>query len=340
MKLRRVRTSSFLLVIGAIFFQGCAGQEPAPIGDAPSSLSSDACTASRDGGIDRLSLKSGAKLPYYHTHSLDGSTQATQAVLVIHGTGRNARGYFDSMVTAAEHAGAAENTIILAPWFQTDEDDPARGDAYWTNGGDSSWKDGGGAVSPRGVSSFEAVDEMLHALGDKSRFPNLTRISMVGHSAGGQFVQRYAAGGRAPEEIEGVTFKFVPANPSSYLYLSRERPRSTGSCEGYNDYKYGLDHRNAYMGALTEQQIRDRYTKRRVSYLLGTKDVNQDHSIDTDCSAKVQGKNRFERGKAYYAAIKKDYPSAPHDRVDVPGIGHDNDAMFDSTEGRNAIFGP
>jgi len=114
---------------------------------------------------------------------------------------------------------------------------------------------------------------------------------------------------------------------------------STSSCKRYDEYKYGLKKRNEYMGALTEQQTRDRYTGRTVTYLLGTKDVNQDHDIDTDCSAKVQGENRFERGKAYYAAIKKQYPSAPHDLTKVPGVGHDNDAMFDSTQGRTAIFG-
>ncbi|HEX3733045.1 MAG TPA: hypothetical protein VHU91_09020, partial [Mycobacteriales bacterium] len=108
---------------------------------------------------------------------------------------------------------------------------------------------------------------------------------------------------------------------------------------GYNDYKYGMAHRNPYMAAIPDQQIIAQYTSRRVTYLLGGADVNQDHSIDTDCGAKVQGEYRLARGKAYFAMIKQKYPSAPHDMVEVPGIGHDNDAMFDSQQGKAAIFG-
>lgn len=40
----------------------------------------------------------------------------------------------------------------------------------------------------RRVSSFAAIDEVLHILADKTLFPNLTRVTIVGHSAGGQFV--------------------------------------------------------------------------------------------------------------------------------------------------------
>ncbi|HEX3731487.1 MAG TPA: hypothetical protein VHU91_00980, partial [Mycobacteriales bacterium] len=190
--------------------------------------------------LGRFTLKAGAKLPYYYNYSLAGNSAVTQAVLVVHGTGRNAKGYFDSIVKPAKELGIDSKTVLLAPMYQTGEDGPASGDAYWTNGDKTSWKDGGDAVSPVGLSSFEATDEVLRALGDKAKFPNLTRITLVGHSAGGQFVQRYAAGGRAPSELKGISVKFVTANPSSYLYFDTQRPVATGSCPGYNDYKYGM----------------------------------------------------------------------------------------------------
>ncbi|MDH5254632.1 MAG: hypothetical protein OEW72_01840 [Gammaproteobacteria bacterium] len=63
-------------------------------------------------------------------------------------------------------------------------------------------------------------------------------VAIVGHSAGGQFVSRYAAGTR----LKGLTF--IAANPGSYMYLDRNRPVS-GVCAGFNDYRYGLDDLNS-----------------------------------------------------------------------------------------------
>ncbi|RZS43139.1 hypothetical protein EV193_102115 [Herbihabitans rhizosphaerae] len=53
----------------------------------------------------------------------------TRAVVVVHGTGRNADEYYDSMLRTATDAGAERDTVIIAPRFQTDEDSPADSDA-------------------------------------------------------------------------------------------------------------------------------------------------------------------------------------------------------------------
>lgn len=307
-------------------------------------LLTQTCLSISNGSLDRFTLKANVDLPYYHTYSLNGSAEANRAVIVIHGTKRNAIDYFNTMVKVANHSAALSSTIIIAPRFQTSKDSPQPRDAVWTNGDITSWKDGGNSVSPENteVSSYEAIDEIMRALGDKGRFPSLTHIVIVGHSAGGQFVQRYVAGGRALGKDAAkshVKTKFIMANPSSYMYFDAQRPLDTKSCPEYNNYKYGLDERNEYMARASKQELRTQYASRRVTYLLGTADVNQDHDIDSTCSAKVQGTNRLERGKEYYKAIKRTFPSAPHDQVDVPGVGHDHDAMFDSVEGRTAIFG-
>ncbi|QWF81206.1 hypothetical protein [Amycolatopsis sp. CA-230715] len=293
-------------------------------------------TASAADQLHRLSLSPGVNLPYYATHPLTGSPDPTGAVIVIHGTGRNAKGYFDRMSEAAREYGSKAE--VVAPWFQTEEENPEKGDAYWTNGGSGSWKDGGGAESPEGLSSFEAVDHVVRVLADKAKFPNLKRITIAGHSAGGQFTQRYAAGGKAPAEVNGVEITYVAANPSSYLYFDEKRPAAHDSCPGFNRYKYGLENRNAYMSALNDDRLRAQYTARKVTYLLGEDDVHQDHGIDDSCEAKAQGENRFERGKAYSTTIHHDFPSAPHELSTVPGVGHDSDAMFNSANGKAAVF--
>ncbi|MGH3429459.1 MAG: hypothetical protein ACRDQZ_18145, partial [Mycobacteriales bacterium] len=185
------------------------------------------------------------------------------------------------------------------------------------------------------------MDAVLAVLADKDRFPILTWITLVGHSAGGQFTQRYAAGGRAPGTLRDVTIRYVTANPSSYLYLSSYRPIGENlleSCPGYNDYKYGLERCNEYFSVLNDEKIRQQYTSRRVTYLLGSADVDQDNDFEMDCAANAQGDTRLQRGRFYYSFMRTFFPSAQHDMVIVPEVGHDHDAMFNSAQGKTAIF--
>jgi hypothetical protein len=198
-------------------------------------------------------------LPYNGNCSLSRGAAVTRAVVVVHGINRNAHDYFGSIDRAAANVGVTENTIIVAPRFQIEEDEREDCDAYWTDSGRNSWKDGGGVIAPAGLSSFKVMDEVLTALANKDRFPRLTWITLVGHSAGGQFTQRYAAGGRAPDTLRDITIWYVTANPSSYLYLNSYRPIGENlpeSCPGYNDYKYGLERRNEYLSLNTPTNIR------------------------------------------------------------------------------------
>ncbi|WP_344306232.1 hypothetical protein [Fodinicola feengrottensis] len=283
-------------------------------------------------GPDRWEISPGVTLPYYASYPLSGSSKVTGAVVVIHGTERNAEHYFELTQRAA--AAFGDKAEIVAPWFQTNDDKPSSSDAYWTNGGDGSWKDGGDAVRPKGLSSYDVIDQILRKLADKSTFPHLTKITLLGHSAGAQFIQRYAAG--APSIAANI--HIVVANPSSYLYLNSTRPASTSGCSDYNDYKYGLDNRNRYMRTSSDEKIVQQYTSRQVTYLLGEADTVQNGDMDESCPANAQGENRFERGKFYFSAIHSAYPSAPQDLSTVPGVGHDNEAMINSAQGKAAIF--
>ena len=66
------------------------------------------------------------------------------------------------------------------------------------------------------------IDEVFDRLRDRKRFPNLSQVVLAGHSAGGQFVNRYAAGGQARAN-QGVRLKFLVMKPSPYIYLDRKR---------------------------------------------------------------------------------------------------------------------
>ncbi|TWT92663.1 PGAP1-like alpha/beta domain-containing protein [Stieleria varia] len=71
------------------------------------------------------------------------------------------------------------------------------------------------------LSAFAVVDEWLERLVDSGNFPNVREIVLVGHSAGGQLVQRYAMVGKY--QHEKIQFRYVVSAPSSYAYPSAER---------------------------------------------------------------------------------------------------------------------
>jgi hypothetical protein len=118
MNYNRVRLSvvATLVLLGSAPSAGAVATADEPCAVSDSSSGQDC--------LDRLTLSSGATLPYYHTYPLSGSDAAKQAVVVVHGTGRNAQGYFESMVAAAKQAGAESSAAVIAPWFQTEEQNP------------------------------------------------------------------------------------------------------------------------------------------------------------------------------------------------------------------------
>jgi hypothetical protein len=288
----------------------------------------------------------GVFIPIYSTHPLSsGSQTATRAVIVIHGTGRNADGYFQHMLIATPMESTFEETVVIAPHFQLAEDSPGPNEVYWT---DSGWKRGHLSVAagpkPR-VSSYEALDAIVRLLGVSSRFPQLRKIVVTGHSAGGQVVHRYAAGSPVEDEFPQIDFGYVVANPSTYLYLGPERWDGAGftlpnvaACPNYDQWHYGLTDLNSYMSRPALSEIRDRLVRRNVSILVGSADTGVE-DLDVSCGAYLQGENRFERGRKLVDFMDATRPAHHHLESIVPGIGHSGRAMYTSPAGRQAVFG-
>ena len=314
---------------------------------------------------NRLPLNVGdLKIPYSSNKSLEQlDTTVRQAVIVLHGHGRNGTGYYEYVLDAATKAGKLNETLIIAPHFlievDVDQRNPGNDVPFWTIGG---WKKGDSSLStaknPRSaqISSFEVVDIIVAKLSDQNIFPNLqTRLTFVGHSAGGQFVNRYAAARQ-----EGLSTKYVVANPSSYLYMDQQR-RVAGtldqfaipdaltqdSCPTFNQYHYGLEDLNPYMQAVGADQISSQYAQRQVIYLLGEADndptPDEGDVLDQSCAANLQGSQRLERGTIYFNYINHFYGvpviQGRHTIVTVPGVGHSANGMFNSPQGITAIFG-
>jgi pimeloyl-ACP methyl ester carboxylesterase len=295
----------------------------------------------------RISVGSQGRLPLYVSSDWSNPLPGiTRAILVLHGRLRNADVYDRSARTAQAAAGeAGKATIMIVPQFLAGIDVDAfhlpPDTLRWSLEG---WEGGEPAEGPTPASSFDALDAILVRLADRRLFPDLKQVVVAGHSGGGQVVQRYAIAGRGETALarETISVRYVVANPSSYAYFSAERPEPSiaASCPGYNDWKYGMDSRPAYLAGATPGELEQQYVARQVIYLLGTLDTNPNHpALDRSCMAEAQGPFRYARGHAYAAAMAVRDGGAPNHRLlDVPGVGHDGDRMLTSACGLAALF--
>src|SRR5213082_1934407 len=114
-----------------------------------------------------------------------------RALVIVHGSDRDAGGYFQIGITAARLAGALDDTLVISPRFASREgptcsDKLAAEEVNWPCEGNS-WRSGGIAIGTP-LTSFDLADEILRRAGARTVFPNLQVVVIAGHSAGGQFV--------------------------------------------------------------------------------------------------------------------------------------------------------
>ncbi|ALM86943.1 hypothetical protein [Bordetella sp. N] len=287
-------------------------------------------------------------------------------LIIIHGLNRDGDNYFQTGVNIlALKPGADADTLLIAPKFPAALDRGFDKMPVWSHG---RWSAGEASIKsarrPAPVSSFDVLDDLLARVADTRRLPLLQDVVIAGHSAGAQLVQRYAVFNSVDERIKrgGVNLRYVIANPSSYVYFSKDRPKGDGSsfapfnpgqCPEYNVYKYGLDRIPAELpasgvGPATPAQeavrLARRYAGRSVTYLLGGADTNPEHRLlDKTCAAEAQGATRLARGKSY-VKYEQWLPAnhklnIEHQAYEVTGVGHDSRRMFNSECGVRELAG-
>jgi hypothetical protein len=267
-----------------------------------------------------------------------------------------------------------------------------------------------------GISSYDIMDKLIeyiitakkkqqqHGDGDDDfLFPNLNKISVMGHSAGGQYVQRWSllssssiifddtnidetrSTTATSSSSRGIEIRTIVANPRSYCYLDNRRMikkksesnnnnddayefdvpsrNDINKCPSYNMWEWGLEsggqltspYRDRALNAKTPKDIAIRYgTRRQVYYIIGsndTIDLNNDNC--ETYNSNFQGYTRNERGHHYWKSItnyfnstidasskkQKHPPKLIHRFYEILLSPHDHTIMFQSKEGREAIFG-
>lgn len=280
----------------------------------------------------------------YRTYSLDQrNDQVRRAFILVHGAGRDADNYFRTALAAAFLGHALEDTVVISPRFASNSgggcrDALAANEVSWPCNGDS-WRSGGAADKEGKLTSYDFMDAILRKLANKSVFPNLRAIVVSGHSAGGQFVNRYEMANRVHDTL-GVPVTYVVANPSSYAYLDPTRPVNAAggaiefrnfsdarNCTTYDRWPYGIQGRTGYAARLTDEQLRQQLVARPATYLVGEYDTLPLAGFDSSCPAMAQGPHRLARGQAFgkYANEKL---GAHHTTTMVPLCGHNARCMF------------
>jgi hypothetical protein len=278
-------------------------------------------------------------------------------VIVVHGALRDS----DRYLAGAQHAArlACSDALIVAPQFLADVDraagdraagdraagDRAAGDRadealYWQVEG---WKGGYPALGPSPLSSFGVMDSLLGRLAPEPG-PD-PAVVIVGNSAGGQFVNRYAAVGRGPDALaaRGLRVRFVVANPSTYLYFSRERPVAVPGGAPVNDWRYGFDRAPGYVDADPRRNL-ERYLARDVTIVLGALDHDAASLLlEVSPAAMAQGANRLDRGLRYDQHVRGLARAAGlpfrHRLVRLAGVGHAATDVLAAPLAREIVFG-
>lgn len=268
-----------------------------------------------------------------------------------------------SKATAKDPTINPDTVAIMTPYF-TNGDDKSHG-YPWTDGlsagqgsttsalvwAGSQWSKGANNQYPwtsTNTSSFYVLDQIIKYFDDADTFPNLHQIVLVGHSMGGQMLQRYAAVGDDLGTRVPVTYWV--GNPNSYSWLSPERPLNTTPCTTYDEYGSGYTSYDSYgkggmtYGAALVQQgieaVRSNYDSKQIAYARALRD-HGDHSSGDGCAPYTTGNDRHERFfyfNQWFPARCPDPASANCDTVDLVDASHDNGQMFGSDAGLARLF--
>jgi pimeloyl-ACP methyl ester carboxylesterase len=232
---------------------------------------------------------------------------STGILLVFHGLSRKAEGYRD----VARSLGDRLCMIVVAPLF-----DAERFPSWRYQMGGIVYQH---ALQPPGDWTGQLVLELVAWV--RQQEGQALPYSMIGHSAGGQFLSRLAA--FTPTEAKRI----VIANPSTYVFASLQTKAP-----------FGLG--GVYSPKMAEAQLK-RYLQTPVTIFLGQEDVGEEELSESP-AARAQGENRYDRGLNAYRSAQALAQSRgwPFNwrLIELAGVGHNTVKMFSSANAVDALL--
>jgi poly(3-hydroxybutyrate) depolymerase len=232
-------------------------------------------------------------------------------LFVFHGMGRTAENYVKYAMPLADR----RKLLVVAPLFDADH---FPGKVYNLGGVKVD-----GKLLPREEWIYQRVPEIIQNVRAREGKANLPYY-MIGHSAGAQFVMRYAA------LMPAGAVRMVSANPGSDLF-----PRQDW------EFGYGFGGLPADSG---DDAAMQRYLAAPFTLYLGLADTDPQHpELDKSAAAEREGRFRLERGRACFAFARKLADERGWNfnwrKVEVPGIAHSGKEMLQAKEADDALFG-
>ncbi|MBU1657968.1 hypothetical protein KKG72_02820 [bacterium] len=296
-----------------------------------------------------------AELPYASNYLLHHkNSEITQLIIAIHSSNYDAQSFFNNIYALSKKMGKEKMTLLISPQFMQSsslESSKKADFLFWDNPpflGSSNARYLKRRVQ---ISAYEILDEMIDKVTKSGFFPKLRRIVIVGHSAGGQFVNRYCAYSRF--EKFGLNVRYIVMAPSSYLYFNKERaikgtlnhfeiPKA--EAKTYNNWGYGLDklYQVHSRNKVTASMMENQYVKSEVIYLVGSNDNNSNDSTASKTAASMwQGRNRVERAIIYAHYLEHYFGkeiSSKHRFHTVPNVGHSSKDLINSKIGKSYLL--
>jgi hypothetical protein len=246
-------------------------------------------------------------IPVYYHIPETGNPATFPVVIALHGMGRNAEG----MRNAWREEADARGFMVFAPHF-TEELFPAGEYA------EGRIQDGDGGLNAPEDWSYQVVEDLFQVILRRTD-STVQGYSLYGHSAGAQFVHRFAL---LMEEHRA--FVVLAANAGWYLFA-----------DSTVDFPYGLAAAEAPGGRLLNDQELARAFGSELVVLVGEDDNDpEDPLLNRSQEAMDQGEHRVERGFNFVQegsriALEMGVPFN-WTLVTVPGVGHSNSEMVPS----------
>ncbi len=260
----------------------------------------------------------------------------THAVIVVHGASHDPENYFSYMTNSLQSQSLSDKTILIAPFFRSNSTGSSD-DFYWPS---TNWRRGSPSSNSNILSSFEAVDDLIDQLGDKTKFPVLKKIIITGHSSGAAFTHVFSASNKSEAAYPLIDFEYVVANSQFFYYPDGQRINESSNqlytpsdCPAYRIWPLGYNSTPSFLTGISDTAYNALFVDRKVTYLLGNGNQADPTLNTTDCENQVQGASRFKRGENMFKYMELSYPGIhKHKKVIVNGIGHDGEGMYQSPE--------
>ncbi|PWN19134.1 hypothetical protein BCV69DRAFT_45425 [Microstroma glucosiphilum] len=298
-----------------------------------------------------IEIRDGAIQPAYITANYNAAS-IKRGILVMPGKPRDSWKYTNLIRNALtvqqtlfpEWGVTSDEVIIIGPAWLNNFDQTAgaaQNNELVFHG--TQWQSGGRSRSPAisdRITSYEALDAFADMLFDKNQFPNLNQVVMVGHSMGGQMLQRYSL--LKKTKAYDNNLRYWLGNPGSYAWIEDARPYANASCQGGNEWAYGL---NGSVTPYGRSEVRSdkagvitRFLGRKLIYALGLMDNG---AGDTHCEALLQGGNHLDRGSEFILSVETassgTWP-ANHTANYVAGVSHQDYPMMSNNVSMEHIF--